>query len=227
MTKRSLRQRVESDSEDGGGEERSEFTVITPSPKGKRSFTGLKEKAVKVDHPIKATDSLTVEDKEDATSAQPRLLSKGSSSQIGPQKSTNKNIRVSTRIDYQPYLCKDYNETGYCGFGDSCIYVHDRGDYKTGWELEQEWEAKRTQTQLENSIDSKDEEVDESQSSVQKDCLICEKGFTLPIVQASCGHLFCESCAIKRFIKNKQCISCHSLLNGQFKKFTPPTTAKK
>ena len=23
---------------------------------------------------------------------------------------------------------------------DSCIYLHDRGDYKTGWQLEKEWE---------------------------------------------------------------------------------------
>ncbi len=29
------------------------------------------------------------------------------------------------------------NKIGYCGFGDSCIYIHDRGDYKTGWELEE------------------------------------------------------------------------------------------
>ncbi len=37
-------------------------------------------------------------------------------------------------------LCKDYHDTGYCCFGDSCLYIHDRGDYKSGWELEKEWE---------------------------------------------------------------------------------------
>ena len=24
-------------------------------------------------------------------------------------------------------------------FGNSCIYLHDRGDYKTGWELEEDY----------------------------------------------------------------------------------------
>jgi RING finger protein 113A len=51
------------------------------------------------------------------------------------------NVRYSVRFDYQPDTCKDYKETGYCGFGDNCKFMHDRGDYKTGWELEKEWEA--------------------------------------------------------------------------------------
>ena len=33
--------------------------------------------------------------------------------------------------------CKDYRETGIC---DSCKFMHDRGDYKFGWQLEQEWD---------------------------------------------------------------------------------------
>jgi hypothetical protein len=28
---------------------------------------------------------------------------------------------------------------GYCGFGDSCKFSHDRSDYKYGCQLEQEW----------------------------------------------------------------------------------------
>ena len=49
-------------------------------------------------------------------------------------------IRNTTRVDYNPELCKDYYETGRCGFGDSCIFIHDRGDYKPGWLLDQEYE---------------------------------------------------------------------------------------
>ena len=37
-------------------------------------------------------------------------------------------IRATVRMDYQPDLCKDYKETGYCGYGDSCKFLHDRGD---------------------------------------------------------------------------------------------------
>ena len=44
--------------------------------------------------------------------------------------------RVSTRFDYQPDICKDYKETGFCSYGDACKFLHDRGDYKSGWELE-------------------------------------------------------------------------------------------
>lgn len=45
-------------------------------------------------------------------------------------------IRVTARFDYQPDLCKDYKETGYCAYGDSCKFLHDRGDYKGGWQIE-------------------------------------------------------------------------------------------
>lgn len=57
----------------------------------------------------------------------------------GPMQGSS-NIRITTRFDYQPDLCKDYKETGYCCFGDSCKFMHDRGDYKSGWQLEKEWE---------------------------------------------------------------------------------------
>jgi RING finger protein 113A len=50
------------------------------------------------------------------------------------------NLRATVRWDYQPDICKDYKETGYCGFGDSCKFMHDRSDYKHGWQIEQEWE---------------------------------------------------------------------------------------
>ena len=45
-------------------------------------------------------------------------------------------VRMTVRVDYQPDICKDYKETGYCGFGDACKFMHDRGDYKAGWELD-------------------------------------------------------------------------------------------
>lgn len=49
------------------------------------------------------------------------------------------NYKFTCHFDYNPSLCKDYHDTGYCTFGDSCIYIHDRGDYKAGWEQEKEW----------------------------------------------------------------------------------------
>jgi hypothetical protein len=34
----------------------------------------------------------------------------------GPQQASS-NIRVTCRFDYQPDICKDYKETGFCGYG--------------------------------------------------------------------------------------------------------------
>ncbi|KAI4836834.1 pre-mRNA-splicing factor CWC24 [Plasmodium brasilianum] len=61
----------------------------------------------------------------------------------GPVRNSGANVRVTLRIDYEPCICKDYKETGYCGFGDTCIYLHDRSDYKSGWKIEQEYQEKR------------------------------------------------------------------------------------
>ncbi|CCO26048.1 Pre-mRNA-splicing factor CWC24 [Rhizoctonia solani AG-1 IB] len=45
---------------------------------------------------------------------------------VGPQRGSN-TIKTVTLVDYQPDVCKDYKETGYCGFGDTCKFLHDRG----------------------------------------------------------------------------------------------------
>ena len=34
--------------------------------------------------------------------------------------------------------------TGFCGYGDQCKFLHDRGDYKSGWQLEREWDAEQS-----------------------------------------------------------------------------------
>ena len=66
-------------------------------------------------------------------------------------------------MDHNPELCKPYFETGYCPFGDTCIYIHDRTDYKSGHQLEMEYqqEKKRKAKRLEkmargSEIDSDD-----------------------------------------------------------------------
>ncbi|KAK6158863.1 hypothetical protein DH2020_006177 [Rehmannia glutinosa] len=96
-------------------------------------------------------------------------------------------IRVSARFDYQPDICKDYKETGYCGYGDSCKFMHDRGDYKSGWQLEKEWEEKEK----------------------------AREPFVDPVV-TRCKHYFCEHCALKHHARNKKCFVCNQPTNGIF-----------
>ena len=38
-------------------------------------------------------------------------------------------LRATVRWDYQPDICKDYKETGFCGFGGLFISFHGRSDF--------------------------------------------------------------------------------------------------
>ncbi|KAH7325828.1 hypothetical protein B0I35DRAFT_421263 [Stachybotrys elegans] len=58
----------------------------------------------------------------------------------GPVKAAS-NVRTTTLTDYAPDVCKDYKQTGFCGYGENCIFLHDRSDYKQGWQLDREWET--------------------------------------------------------------------------------------
>ncbi|ETO15210.1 hypothetical protein RFI_22153 [Reticulomyxa filosa] len=66
---------------------------------------------------------------------------------IGPQRAPD-NVKITCRFDYQPDICKDWKETGYCGYGLSCKFVHDRSDYKAGWQIENDWNQKREKLKL-------------------------------------------------------------------------------
>ena len=111
-------------------------------------------------------------------------------------------IRVSARFDYQPDICKDYKETGYCGYGDSCKFLHDRGDYKPGWQIEKEWEEaekvrKRNKAMgVEDDDDEADKDSDEDENALPFACFICREPFLDPVV-TKCKHYFCEHCALK------------------------------
>ncbi|CAD0206806.1 unnamed protein product [Chrysodeixis includens] len=85
------------------------------------------------------------------------------------------NLRATVRWDYQPDICKDYKETGFCGFGDSCKFLHDRSDYKHGWQLErEEAEPGRAAGDSDYEVSSDDE--------LPFRCFICRSSFTDPVV---------------------------------------------
>ncbi|KAF9564741.1 spliceosomal zinc finger-containing protein [Agrocybe pediades] len=126
---------------------------------------------------------------------------------VGPQRSTN-TIRTVTIVDYQPDVCKDYKETGYCGFGDTCKFLHDRGTYLAGWQLDKLAENAQKQVEDESDDDSDDEDIPFA-------CLICRKHYTDPIV-TRCGHYYCSACAIKRYAKTPKCLACGATTGGIF-----------
>ncbi|KAF8971089.1 hypothetical protein BDZ97DRAFT_1337994 [Flammula alnicola] len=126
---------------------------------------------------------------------------------VGPQRSTS-TIRTVTIVDYQPDVCKDYKETGYCGFGDTCKFLHDRGTYLQGWQLDKLAEIPQKQAEDASSDDDSDEDVPFA-------CLICRKHYTDPVV-TRCGHYYCSACAIKRYAKTPKCLACGTPTGGIF-----------
>ncbi|KAI8084168.1 uncharacterized protein B0P05DRAFT_488697 [Gilbertella persicaria] len=140
---------------------------------------------------------------------------------VGPQRAPA-NLRVTQRFDYQPDVCKDYKETGFCGYGDTCIFLHDRGDYKTGWQLEQEWEeAQKNKTRF-GASDPNQYAIseDDSDEELPFACLICREEFVNPVV-TRCNHYFCEACAIRNYKESPKCFACGAPTQGVF------NTAKK
>ncbi|XP_006418415.2 zinc finger CCCH domain-containing protein 1 [Eutrema salsugineum] len=131
-------------------------------------------------------------------------------------------IRVSARFDYQPDICKDYKETGYCGYGDSCKFLHDRGDYKPGWQIEKEWEEAEKVRKRNKAMGVEDEDDDDADNNSDEDedalpfaCFICREPFVDPVV-TKCKHYFCEHCALKHHTKNKKCFVCNQPTLGIF-----------
>uniref|UniRef100_A0A8D8LFM2 RING finger protein 113A n=1 Tax=Cacopsylla melanoneura TaxID=428564 RepID=A0A8D8LFM2_9HEMI len=119
------------------------------------------------------------------------------------------NIRSTVRWDYQPDICKDYKETGFCGFGDSCKFLHDRTDYKYGWQLEQEHD----------DGDDKNYEIPDSgdeEDNIPFKCYICRKSFKDPVV-TKCQHYFCTKCALEQFRKTPKCYICQKNTFGEFR----------
>ncbi|CAK7219156.1 RNA-splicing factor [Sporothrix curviconia] len=149
---------------------------------------------------------------------------------VGPVKAAT-NIRTITFTDFSPDVCKDYKQTGFCGFGDNCKFLHAREDYKQGWQLDNEWEAvtkgkKNIGGTIVASAERKkfgasagDEDEDDEDEAFLRDipfaCVICREGYKNPIV-TRCGHYFCEKCALDRYRRDPSCAACGSATTGVF-----------
>lgn len=132
------------------------------------------------------------------------------SSKYGPLKVSGY-ARNITRFDYQPDICKDYLETGYCGYGDTCKFLHDRSDTKQSWQLDKEWDEKQKQ----KAKDTKEAALAEEIAKQPVVCAICHGTMVSP-VQAACGHQYCESCALRRAATDLKCATCGKDTGGSF-----------
>ncbi|XP_025052643.1 RING finger protein 113A, partial [Alligator sinensis] len=119
-------------------------------------------------------------------------------------------LRATVRWDYQPDICKDYKETGFCGFGDSCKFLHDRSDYKHGWQIERELDEGRYGVN-----DEENYEVSSDDDDMPFKCFICRGSFKNPVI-TKCRHYFCEGCALQHYQKSKRCYVCDKQTNGVF-----------
>nr|KAK5440721.1 RNA-splicing factor [Exophiala xenobiotica] len=142
--------------------------------------------------------------------------------QVGPLKQSG-NVRTITVTDFAPDVCKDYKQTGFCGFGDNCKFLHAREDYKQGWQLDRDWEINTKGKKLTgktvasaNRDQTQEDEDDEALlESIPFACIICKKPYTNPII-TKCGHYFCEACALKRYRKDPSCAACGTGTGGVF-----------
>lgn len=168
-----------------------------------------------------------------------------SSGLYGPVRGIN-NIRMTMYVDYNPEICKDYKETGYCGFGNTCKFLHDRHDYKGGWQIEREWQQQQQKKQeklarlaarrIGRSSSSGEEEErrssssgDDSSSSSSDDddsdteqlpfaCLKCREKWREDMnpVVTRCRHYFCEKCAFSHYSTSIKCYVCGVETQGIF-----------
>ncbi|GAB0094228.1 RING finger protein 113A [Sergentomyia squamirostris] len=121
-------------------------------------------------------------------------------------------LRATVRWDYQPDICKDYKETGFCGFGDSCKFLHDRSDYKHGWQLEMEGTSRKNDS---GDEDDARYEIHSDEEDLPFKCIVCRESFTDPIM-TKCKHYFCEKCALAHYKKTSRCYVCGVQTNGVF-----------
>jgi RING finger protein 113A len=136
--------------------------------------------------------------------------------------------RTTVLVDYAPDICKDYKETGYCGYGDACKFMHDRGDYKAGWQIDADWEAKQKKEAAAAAAadawaEEDGEEGGDSKGKGAGDagglpfaCLGCRVAWhaaSRPVV-TPCRHYFCEACALAS--ATSLCPACSKPTGGTF-----------
>ncbi|CAI4048141.1 hypothetical protein SUVZ_12G3500 [Saccharomyces uvarum] len=130
----------------------------------------------------------------------------GKKARLAKQINQPSNIRTTLLMDFQPDVCKDFKQTGFCGYGDSCKFLHSRDDFKTGWKLNQEWNVDNEDSRK-NALDL---------DKIPFKCVICKENYKSPVV-TSCGHYFCGPCFATEMKKGTKCFICGKETHGSAK----------
>ncbi|CAH6721988.1 pre-mRNA-splicing factor Cwc24p [[Candida] jaroonii] len=147
------------------------------SDKGKEV---LKEVSKELTHTDSATMTITKSDTKSSLKAAPV------------------NVRTTTITDFQPDVCKDFKQTGYCGYGDTCKFLHIRGESTNKTPVVKEWE----------NVNKK-----EKKDTIPFKCVLCKDDYKTP-VKTICNHLYCKDCFFKRLKTKKTCFICNEDTKG-------------
>ena len=65
---------------------------------------------------------------------------------MGPMR-VNTTIKAISQVDYAKGICKDFKNIGVCGYGDGCVFIHDRFEYKSSYEIDLDLKKKKIEKQ--------------------------------------------------------------------------------